>query len=223
MSIPFPEPSRAQKYFEDKVSFTTGPMELSRALESGEVNVVDVRASEDYGASHIPGSKNLPKSRWESAEGLVRDKPNVVVCYSQVCHLAAQAAVVFASKGYPVMELEGGFRGWREHNLPTRGRSEVEQPRGNGGPHNNNDDGERTREVRRQVYEGISELRAMRDEIRLRIQQAGADLKGAWHELEPRLERLEREAKDAAGAALLRCRDAVAELRARFRLVLERL
>jgi rhodanese-related sulfurtransferase len=34
-------------------------------------------------------------------------------CYSHVCHLAATAAVLFASKGYPVMELEGGWRWWK--------------------------------------------------------------------------------------------------------------
>ena len=31
-----------------------------------------------------------------------------------VCHLAAAAAVEFAGNGYPVMELEGGFRVWQE-------------------------------------------------------------------------------------------------------------
>ena len=38
-------------------------------------------------------------------------------CYSQVCHLAATAAVEFAGKGYSVMEMEGGFEAWKEHDL----------------------------------------------------------------------------------------------------------
>jgi len=221
MPVPLPDPKRGQKYFEDKVAFTTGPVELARAIERNEVNVIDVRSAEDFQASHIPSSKSLPKDRWDSAEGLVRDKPNVVLCYSQVCHLAANACVRFAGMGFPVMELEGGFRAWREHKLPTQGKATGEEGRNGGAA--GAEDGERVTELRRQVYEGISDLRAMRDEIRLRIQEAGEDLKGAWRELEPRLERSEREVKDAAGAALLRCRDAVAELRAGFRSVLERL
>jgi hypothetical protein len=48
---------------------------------------------------------------------LSREKTNVVCCYSQQCHLAANACVQFAAKGYPVMELEGGFAVWREHDL----------------------------------------------------------------------------------------------------------
>ena len=70
---------------------------------------------------------NLPKDRWSTLEGLRKDKINVVYCYSQVCHLAAAAAFEFASRGYPVMELEGGFAGWRAHNLPTTTASSAER------------------------------------------------------------------------------------------------
>jgi rhodanese-related sulfurtransferase len=41
----------------------------------------------------------------------------MLYCYSQVCHLAAKAALEFASHGYPVMEWEGGFRSWKEHEM----------------------------------------------------------------------------------------------------------
>jgi rhodanese-related sulfurtransferase len=49
---------------------------------------------------------------------LDRDKPNVLYCYSQVCHLAATAAVEFAGRGFSIVELEGGFDGWKEYDLP---------------------------------------------------------------------------------------------------------
>lgn len=111
------DPAKAKEYFEAKMAFTTGPIELERAIQSGEVNVVDVRASEDYAEGHIPGAVNLPKDRWQTLEGLRKDKVNVLYCYSQVCHLAAAAAVEFSGKGYPVMELEGGIRAWKDHEL----------------------------------------------------------------------------------------------------------
>jgi rhodanese-related sulfurtransferase len=41
----------------------------------------------------------------------------VVYCYTQQCHLAANACAQFAAKGFPVMELEGGFANWKEHQL----------------------------------------------------------------------------------------------------------
>jgi rhodanese-related sulfurtransferase len=112
------DPVKAKEYFEDKMTFTTGPIELERMLkEEEDLAVIDVRAAEDYEEGHIPGAINLPKERWETLEALHKDKTNVLYCYSHVCHLAAAAAVEFASKGYPVMEMDGGFKAWKEHDL----------------------------------------------------------------------------------------------------------
>ncbi len=113
------DPSRAREYFEQKLAFTTGPVELERWLKSGEDNlvIVDVREPEDYTRGHIPGAVNVPKTEWENPQGLARDKTNVVYCYTQQCHLAANACVRFAAAGYPVMELEGGFEGWKQAEL----------------------------------------------------------------------------------------------------------
>jgi len=112
------DPQKAKEYFEAKMAFTTGPVELERMMKQGEnINIVDVRAAEDYAEGHIPGAVNLPKDKWQTLEGLRKDKTNVLYCYSQVCHLAATAAVEFASKGYPIMELEGGFCAWKEHDM----------------------------------------------------------------------------------------------------------
>jgi rhodanese-related sulfurtransferase len=112
------DPQKAKAYFEDKNAFTAGPIELERMMKQGEnINIVDVRAAEDYAEGHIPGAINLPKDKWHTLEGLRKDKTNVLYCYSLVCHLAATAAVEFASKGYPVMELEGGFNTWKEHDM----------------------------------------------------------------------------------------------------------
>ncbi|MBL8043585.1 MAG: hypothetical protein JNL86_11775 [Nitrospira sp.] len=108
------DPAKAKEFFEAKMAFTTGPVELERMMKNKEVNVVDVRAAEDYAEGHIPGAVNLPKDQWHSFTGLRKDKINVLYCYSQVCHLAATAAVQFAEQGYPIMELDGGWRWWKD-------------------------------------------------------------------------------------------------------------
>lgn len=115
------DPARALEYFTAKMSFTTGPVELSKKMKGGDVRVVDVRTSDDFAREHIPGSINLPESEWANAEahGLSREQTNVLLCYSQVCHLAARAAVELAKQGFPVMELEGGFDSWKKHGLAT--------------------------------------------------------------------------------------------------------
>lgn len=113
-----PDPAKAREFFKDKITFTTGPVELDHLLEAREnINVVDVRAEEDYENGHIPTAINLPREKWGTLEGLSKDKTNVLYCYTQVCHLAATAACEFASKGYPVMEMDGGFAAWKDNEL----------------------------------------------------------------------------------------------------------
>ena len=113
------DPAKARAYFEQKIAFTTGPVELDRVIKSHDnsITVIDVREAEDFAKGHITGAINLPKDTWDNPKGLQKDKTNVVYCYTQVCHLAANACVVFAGKGYPVMELEGGFETWKEYEL----------------------------------------------------------------------------------------------------------
>lgn len=117
------DPQKARAYFENKIAFTTGPVDLSHVLKSGEVTVVDVREREDFEKGHIPGAINLPRGNWDNPRGLSKEHNNVVYCYTQQCHLAANACVAFASKGFPMMEMEGGFEAWKESEL------EVEEGR----------------------------------------------------------------------------------------------
>ena len=116
------DPMRAKEFFENKMSFTTGPVELDRAIKASQpIAVIDVRARDDFEKEHIPGAISMPESEWANLTGLSKDRLNVIYCYSQVCHLAARAAVEFAGAGFAVRELEGGFKAWKEHRLATEG------------------------------------------------------------------------------------------------------
>ena len=53
------DPVRARKYFEDKLSFTMGPVELSEAMKGRGVRVIDVRAKKDFDKEHIRGSVSV--------------------------------------------------------------------------------------------------------------------------------------------------------------------
>ena len=121
---------KARKFFEAKMKFTTGPVELNELIKTGEdIKIIDVRATEDFHKEHIPGSVSLPKERWATFTGLSREKLNIVYCYSETCHLAAAAAWRFADAGYPVMELEGGFETWQHYNLPVESSETVSSAR----------------------------------------------------------------------------------------------
>jgi rhodanese-related sulfurtransferase len=110
--------ARARAWFEDKLAFTTGPVELDHMLKSNEhIVVVDVRELDDFAKGHVPGALNLPQDKWDDLEGMSREKTHIFYCYTQTCHLAAQACAKFASRGYPVMEMEGGFAAWKAADL----------------------------------------------------------------------------------------------------------
>ncbi len=80
-----PDPKKAQEFFEAKMAFTTGPVELEHMRKEGKpLNIVDVRAAEDFAKGHIPGAINLPKDKWSAFEGLKKDTVNVLYCYSDV-------------------------------------------------------------------------------------------------------------------------------------------
>ena len=112
------DPAKARAYFDDKLAFTTGPIEVDRMIKAGDnIVIVDVRARDDFVKGHVPGAINLPKENWDSLELLSKEKTNVVYCYTQTCHLAARACATFASYGYPVMEMEGGFEAWETMDL----------------------------------------------------------------------------------------------------------
>ena len=113
------DPAKALEFFENKMNFSTGPIELSRAMDQKQdIVVVDVRATDDFKQGHLRGAVNLPPGTWDNPVGLRKDKLNVLYCYSHVCHLAAAAGVALARQGYPVMEMDGGWLSWTKHKLP---------------------------------------------------------------------------------------------------------
>ena len=109
---------REVRYFEDKMRFTLGPVELSNMISDGKrIVIVDVRDGDAYRKSHVPGAIHMPREKWDTLEGLSKKELNVIYCYSQQCHAAPDACLRFARNGYRVMELEGGWKAWEEYGL----------------------------------------------------------------------------------------------------------
>jgi rhodanese-related sulfurtransferase len=118
MNMAIQDPRQARDYFAQKLMYTTGPQELDGQIKRKErITVVDVRRPEDYLAGHIPGAISLPQGRWHTLAGLVKDRTAILYGYDQNCRLGVAAAVEFASNGYPVVEMEGGFAAWRLSGL----------------------------------------------------------------------------------------------------------
>ncbi len=111
---------RARLFFDDRLDFTRGPVELNDMIKEGEkMNIIDVRRPDDYSKGHIPGAVNLPEDKWSTFKGLSKDRLNVVYCYSTVCQIATRAAKYFVEHDFPTIQLLGGIEEWKKIDLPV--------------------------------------------------------------------------------------------------------
>lgn len=107
-------PAEAQKYFANKFLFTVRPRDVIHLFNHAlPFRLIDVRSVEDFEEGHIPGAIHVPQSDWNHTEMLTRDRQNIVYCCSAGCPLAADAGAVFAGRGLPVMEMDGGVEAWK--------------------------------------------------------------------------------------------------------------
>ena len=81
----------------------------------------DVREESEFAAGHLPGAKSLGKGIIErDIESLVPDPDTEMVLYCGGGFRSALAADNLQKMGYTnVISLDGGFRGWKEAELPV--------------------------------------------------------------------------------------------------------
>lgn len=115
----------AVAFFEHKLAFEMGPVELKMGLEKGEsYQILDLRTAELFSKGHIPGSHNVLYADLEQKLGkLDPQKTTIVYCYDELCYLSAKAALLLAQKGYKVRELSGGWDGWVERKFTVEGET----------------------------------------------------------------------------------------------------
>jgi rhodanese-related sulfurtransferase len=97
---------------------------------SGEIELVDVRLSEEWEAGHIEGAKHIPLDSLSSRAGEIdRSKPVVLYCRSG--DRSGGAADALEASGWEVRSMEGGLVAWVQEGLPLEPEDgEVASPSG---------------------------------------------------------------------------------------------
>jgi rhodanese-related sulfurtransferase len=91
-------------------------------LESGGVQIVDVRGVDEWEAGRITGATHIPLEALPERSGeIARDRPVIFQCRSGV--RSAQAAEVMRASGVEALNLEGGLEAWIEVGLPVEPRA----------------------------------------------------------------------------------------------------
>jgi rhodanese-related sulfurtransferase len=86
---------------------------FARAVNEGEVAVVDVREPHEFSAGHIPDAVNLPMSRF-NPQDLPTGKPVVLICQSGNRSRNALNRARAAGRD-DVKHYAGGMSQWRMH------------------------------------------------------------------------------------------------------------
>ncbi|MDQ5873934.1 MAG: ThiF family adenylyltransferase [Actinomycetota bacterium] len=104
------------KQVKSEVSETT-PEEVATRRERGEeINLLDVRESDEVEQGIVPGAHHLSRAHFESrVEDVLPDKSSEVVIYCASGVRSAFAARTLEDLGYErVASMSGGFNRWRE-------------------------------------------------------------------------------------------------------------
>ncbi|MGW5851108.1 rhodanese-like domain-containing protein [Streptomyces sp. NPDC055254] len=116
LRVPPADPAEAAAHFHRRFTFEADVADVHADVESGAEGfvVVDSRSAEAWEQGHIPGAVHLPTDEiaTRAAEAVPPGTVVVTYCWGPGCNGATRAAHAFASAGYQVKEMLGGFEYW---------------------------------------------------------------------------------------------------------------
>lgn len=87
--------------------------DFAKTISNKEVQLVDVRTSEEYAAAHIPGAVNIDVQSESFDNNISKlDKSRPVALYCRSGARSKVAAQKIIDKGFKVYELDRGISGW---------------------------------------------------------------------------------------------------------------
>lgn len=117
-----PQSSAAVLHFAAKLRFETDPSDVHADLHHGvRFAFVDSRAEVAWRQGRATGAIHLP-TREIASRALAEiplDMPVVVYCWGPGCNGATRAALEFATLGYEVREMIGGYEYWAREGYPV--------------------------------------------------------------------------------------------------------
>ncbi|WP_204358877.1 rhodanese-like domain-containing protein [Streptosporangium sp. 'caverna'] len=123
LSIPPATPAQAAAHFAARLSFETDVSDVHADLEARAPGlvVIDSRNTQAWEQGHLPGAVHLPTAEIAARASSLIDPAAVVVtyCWGPGCNGATRAALAFATLGYRVKEMIGGYEYWVREGLPV--------------------------------------------------------------------------------------------------------
>ena len=119
--VPAADAAEAITHFSRRLSFETDCWDTHDAMarDVQDFVLLDVRSTELYRRSHIPGAISLPHRKIVESKltAWPADTLLVVYCAGPHCNAANKAALALARLGRPTKELIGGMTGWADEGF----------------------------------------------------------------------------------------------------------
>lgn len=109
-------------YYTTKLAAETDASDAYDAQRRGEsIVIVDVRSDEAWAQGRVAGAVHMHYSEIaaRAPREIGKDATVVVYCWSPGCNAGAKGALEFASLGYDVKEMIGGFEYWVREGYPV--------------------------------------------------------------------------------------------------------
>ncbi|MFB4350997.1 rhodanese-like domain-containing protein [Microbacterium sp. CR_7] len=109
-------------YYATKLAAETDASDAYAAQQRGEsIVIVDVRSDEAWAQGRVAGAVHMHYSEIaaRAPQEIAKDATVVVYCWSPGCNAGAKGAREFASLGYDVKEMIGGFEYWVREGYPV--------------------------------------------------------------------------------------------------------
>jgi rhodanese-related sulfurtransferase len=123
LSIPPAAPAQAAAHFAARLSFETDVSDVHADLEAHTPGlvVIDSRNTQAWEQGRLPGAVHLPTAEITARASRLIAPGTVVVtyCWGPGCNGATRAALEFATLGYRVKEMIGGYEYWVREGLPV--------------------------------------------------------------------------------------------------------
>ena len=100
----------------DNTERDLSPEEVSKLLEEGSAQLVDVREPYEWEAGRIAGATHIPLEHLAGRSGEI-EKDKKVVFQCRVGRRSEMATEAFAASGYDAYNLAGGITAWVEAGL----------------------------------------------------------------------------------------------------------
>lgn len=87
--------------------------DIAKILSKKNVQVVDVRTSQEYNSGHLPNAINIDVNQPDfETRIMILKKKRPVVVYCRSGRRSKKAAQVMAARGYQVYEMDKGYINW---------------------------------------------------------------------------------------------------------------